>query len=306
MTNQQAKSFHSKGRILKKQTQFLCISAPFLGMQKLLSRLNSATTVKCWLVAPAIQPFGFGTYTRKRLYSRVLVHFESYCGLFRGFLFQCSNLYYRPIGHKNWVLCIAWSPDGKCLISACKNGVIMSWNPKDGSKYGPVMSAHKQWVTALTWEPYHLNSNCRRLVLQLWGEDEHVVSTIIERMFYFRFASSGKDGSVRIWDVILGQCLRVLTSHTHSVTCLKWGGTGLLYSGSQDRTIKVWRADDVSCIHGGLLNSNFYTMYLLLTKDAIVGRYVSDSPRTCSLDQHVSIEYRLCHENGGNRYFNVR
>ena len=29
-----------------------------------------------------------------------------------------------------------------------------------------------------------------------------------------------------------------------NVTCLKWGGSGLLYSASQDRTIKVWRSKD--------------------------------------------------------------
>lgn len=27
-------------------------------------------------------------------------------------------------GHTNWVLCIAWSPDGKKLASACKNGHV--------------------------------------------------------------------------------------------------------------------------------------------------------------------------------------
>ena len=29
-----------------------------------------------------------------------------------------------------------------------------------------------------------------------------------------------------------------------NVTCLKWGGSGLIYSASQDRTIKVWRSKD--------------------------------------------------------------
>ena len=29
-----------------------------------------------------------------------------------------------------------------------------------------------------------------------------------------------------------------------SVKCLKWGGSGLIYSASQDRTIKVWRTTD--------------------------------------------------------------
>ena len=35
-----------------------------------------------------------------------------------------------------------------------------------------------------------------------------------------------------------------MTSHTMNVTCLKWGGSGLIYSASQDRTIKVWRSKD--------------------------------------------------------------
>ena len=27
-------------------------------------------------------------------------------------------------GHKHWVLCIAWSPDGKKLASGCKNSQV--------------------------------------------------------------------------------------------------------------------------------------------------------------------------------------
>ena len=29
-----------------------------------------------------------------------------------------------------------------------------------------------------------------------------------------------------------------------SVTCVKWGGEGFIYSASQDTTINVWKADD--------------------------------------------------------------
>lgn len=84
------------------------------------------------------------------------------------------------------------------------------------------MVGHKMWVTSLSWEPYHQNPECRRLV------------------------SASKDSDLRIWDTKLSRTLLVLAGHTKSVTCVKWGGRGLIYSASQDRTIKVWRAEDVS------------------------------------------------------------
>jgi len=123
-------------------------------------------------------------------------------------------------GHRHWVLCIAWSPDGRKLASGCKNGQVMIWNPENGKQLGSTLTGHKQWITCLSWEPLHRNPECRRLI------------------------SSSKDSTIRIWDVILGQTLICLSGHTQSVTCVRWGGTGLIYSGSQDRTVRVWRADD--------------------------------------------------------------
>lgn len=86
------------------------------------------------------------------------------------------------------------------------------------------MLGHKMWVTSLCWEPYHKNPECQYLV------------------------SASKDGDLRIWDTVRAQTVRTLTGHTKSVTCVKWGGNGLIYSASQDRTIKVWRAEDVRFI----------------------------------------------------------
>lgn len=64
-------------------------------------------------------------------------------------------------------------------------------------------------------------------------------------MFFLRLlASSSKDGDVRIWDTTLCQTVKIISGHTKSVTVVKWGGTGLLYTASQDRTVKVWRASD--------------------------------------------------------------
>eukprot|EP00794_Sanderia_malayensis_P014103 gene14103-15576_t len=123
-------------------------------------------------------------------------------------------------GHKHWILAMSWSPDGKKLASGCKNCEIRVWNPDNGKQIGKTLTGHRQWITCLNWEPFHKNSECRRL------------------------ASASKDATIKIWDTILCQCLISLSSHLQSVTCIRWGGTGLIYSASQDRTIKVWRAED--------------------------------------------------------------
>lgn len=74
----------------------------------------------------------------------------------------------------------------------------------------------------------------------------HFVSFLLRNPECRYLASASKDGSIRIWDTQMGRCDKILTGHTQSVTCVKWGGDGLLYSSSQDRTIKVWRSQDVS------------------------------------------------------------
>lgn len=128
-------------------------------------------------------------------------------------LFTCK-------GHKHWVLCTAWSPNGQTLASACKTGEIRLWDSATGTQKGKPLVGHKQWVTWLVWEPFHLNPHCRKL------------------------ASSSKDGDIRIWDVVIGTCLINLAGHQQGVSCIRWGGTGLIYSASQDRTVKVWRSED--------------------------------------------------------------
>ncbi|KAK5976578.1 Proteasome endopeptidase complex [Trichostrongylus colubriformis] len=128
-------------------------------------------------------------------------------------LFSCK-------GHKNWVLCIAWSPDARKVASACKNGQIMIWDAATGLQLGKTLSRHKQWITHLAWQPMHKDPSCRFL------------------------ASAGKDGNILIWDTIQGTVERSLSGHTACVTSIRWGGEGLIYSGSQDRTVKVWRVKD--------------------------------------------------------------
>ncbi|KAH6766752.1 WD-40 repeat family protein / notchless protein [Perilla frutescens var. hirtella] len=127
-------------------------------------------------------------------------------------LFTCK-------GHRNWVLCIAWSPDGRHLVSGSKAGELICWDPQTGKPLGNPLTGHKKWITGISWEPVHLNAPCRR------------------------FVSASKDGDARIWDVSLKKCTICLTGHTLAITCVKWGGDGIIYTGSQDCTIKMWNSE---------------------------------------------------------------
>lgn len=132
---------------------------------------------------------------------------------------------YTCNGHKHWVLAVAWSPDALRVASGCRNGDVNIWCPNTGKRITNVpLMGHTKWITCLAWEPINCNPDCRRL------------------------ASSSKDSTIRIWDTVLRRCELVLSGHSMSVTCIKWSANGLIYSSSQDRSVKVWRgADGTMC-----------------------------------------------------------
>lgn len=61
-------------------------------------------------------------------------------------------------------------------------------------------------------------------------------------LFLRYLASAAKDGEIRIWDTVKCEMVRCLTGHTASVTCVKWGGQGLIYTGSQ---VSIRRIKDI-------------------------------------------------------------
>lgn len=87
------------------------------------------------------------------------------------------------------------------------------------------MKGHTKWIMGMAWEPYHV---------QIPGKP--------------RLATASKDSTVRIWDIVSKRIDVVLTGHTGSVTCVRWGGTGQLYTSSHDKMIKVWSSKDGSLL----------------------------------------------------------
>eukprot|EP00038_Savillea_parva_P024271 m.43550 g.43550 ORF g.43550 m.43550 type:complete len:520 (+) comp6422_c0_seq2:135-1694(+) len=127
-------------------------------------------------------------------------------------------------GHTHWVQCIAWAPDGNTLVSGGRDNQIRVWDPSTGQPKGKPLTGHRQWISWLSWEPLHASA------------------TADSR----RFASASQDATVKIWDYKKTGNRLIMTfgQHSKGVTCVKWGGEGLLYTAGKDREINVWRVAD--------------------------------------------------------------
>jgi len=106
------------------------------------------------------------------------------------------------------------------IASGGMDNLVRLWSPKTGKSLGDGMKGHTSAITSIAWEPMHRNINCNR------------------------FASSSKDGTVRIWDATLRRLVFGLSQHTAPVMAVKWGGEGVIYTASRDKSIKLWDSKD--------------------------------------------------------------
>ncbi|HUJ11670.1 MAG TPA: protein kinase, partial [Verrucomicrobiae bacterium] len=120
---------------------------------------------------------------------------------------------------KEWVGALTFSPDGKTLACADRNGDfgISLWDVTTGKQVGR-LKGHNAWVTQTLFSPDG------------------------KRLF-----SASTDQTIRIWDVATQQCLDVLRGHRQEVWRLALLPDGkTLVSGAKDGTVCFW---DTSVTH---------------------------------------------------------
>ncbi|CAJ0923290.1 unnamed protein product, partial [Mesorhabditis belari] len=60
--------------------------------------------------------------------------------------------------------------------------------------------------------------------------------------------SGSCDGMLRVWDIVDGKCLHILTGHLVEVCCVQFDGIRVV-SGADDCTVKVWSVQTGECLH---------------------------------------------------------
>ncbi|KAK9773933.1 hypothetical protein SCAR479_09574 [Seiridium cardinale] len=167
---------------------------------------------------------------------------------------------YTLSGHTGWVLAVSWSPDGSKLATGSMDKTVRIWDPESGKAVGKPFSGHAKWVTSFAWEPFHQ-----------WRDGTP------------RLASASKDGTCRIWVVNTGQTEHVLSGHKGNVSCVRWGGKGLIYTSSHDKTIKVWSAVDGTLKHTLAAHAHWVNHLALSTEFVLRTAYydhTKDVPQT--------------------------
>ncbi|HSH80258.1 MAG TPA: WD40 repeat domain-containing protein, partial [Herpetosiphonaceae bacterium] len=118
-------------------------------------------------------------------------------------------------GHDDWVMGLAFSPDGTLLASASRDKTVRVWRVEDG-RLLHTMRGHTAYAYSVAWTP-----------------DGRLL------------ASSSYDGTVRIWRMPTGELARTITTSGAIVHGVAFSPDGSrLVSAQHDGTLRVWRTND--------------------------------------------------------------
>jgi WD40 repeat protein len=202
---------------------------------------------------------------------------------------QSEESYRTLLGHKSWVWSVSFSPDGQKLASGSYDQTVKIWDVTTGQCQKTLMGQTSQ-LTCVTFSPdgnYIATSdfagaiaiedlNNRDPTLFLKGHTSIVWSVIFTTDGECLLSTSG-DGTIKLWSVTTGECLRTFTGHQGAVHIAKFipnTDPPLIISGSGDSTLKVWEVETGKCQQTLVGHSNtVYTLLALSKSQTISGSF---------------------------------
>ena len=161
-------------------------------------------------------------------------------------------------GHDEWVTSVAFSPDGKHIVSGSRDNTVRVWDAQTGQSVMDPLKGHNNFVTSVAFSPdsRHIVSGSldntfrvrdaqtgQSVIASLKGHDDRVTSVAFSPDGR-HIVSGSFDKTVRVWDAQTGQSVMdPLKGHHYCVTSVAFSPDGrYIVSGSIDKIVRVWDA----------------------------------------------------------------
>ena len=156
-------------------------------------------------------------------------------------------------GHTDSVNSVAFSPDGRHIVSGSYDSTLQVWDAQTGEQVGNPFQGHTSSVWSVAFSP----------------DGRHIIS-------------GSDDRTIRIWDAKTGdQVGNPLQGHTDSVNTVAFSQDGrYIVSGSDDTTIQVWDAHTGDQVGNPLQGHTDLVICVAFSPD---GRYIASGSADCTI-----------------------
>jgi WD40 repeat protein len=156
-------------------------------------------------------------------------------------------------GHEDRVLSVAFSPDGKSIVSGSNDNTLRLWD-LHGNQIGQPFQGHEDWVRSVAFSPDGrlIVSGSADKTLRLWDLQgnqiglpfqghEFSVSSVAFSPDGKEIVSGSADKTLRLWDLQGNQIGLPFQGHEQIVRSVAFSPDGKsIISGSDDKTLRLW------------------------------------------------------------------